>query len=116
MTGHAGFSPQQQVGGWPGQMNVDQQNAAIAANLNAYLQQQQQNVAAAAAMNTFHQGSPQQQMGFFPPGGVNPQFAMQQQAFAQQQQQQQGFNLTGLAQQPHPFNGQAQQNQKKDSS
>ena len=116
MTGHAGFSPQQQVGGWPGHMNVDQQNAAIAANLNAYLQQQQQNVAAAAAMNTFHQGSPQQQMGFFPPGGVNPQFAMQQQAFAQQQQQQQGFNLTGLAQQPHPFNGQAQQNQKKDSS
>jgi hypothetical protein len=40
---------------------------------------------------------------------------MQQQAFAQQQQQQ-GLNLTGLAQQPHPFNGQAQQNQKKDSS
>ena len=118
MTGRAGFSPQQQVGGWPGHMNIDQQNAAIAANLNAYLQQQQQNVAAAAAMNTFHQGSPQQQMGFFPPGGVNPQFAMQQQAFAQQQQQQQqqGLNLTGLAQQPHPFNGQAQHQQKDSGS
>ena len=65
-------------------------------------------------MNTFHQGSPQQQMGFFPPGGVNPQFAMQQQAFAQQQQQQQqqGLNLTGLAQQPHPFNGQVSTNRR----
>ena len=112
MTGRAGFSPQQQVGGWPVQMNVDQQNAAIAANLNAYLQQQQQNVAAAAAMNTFHQGSPQQQMGFFPPEESTRSSKLpsgrSRSSRSSSSSSSRAINLTGRGPAAPRFNGQAQ--------